>query len=266
MKKTILLAVFLLLFTTAAHAQGLPAASNAPVEISAKKSLEWNRRNRTYTAREDVLARQGNFEMKCDVLTATYDSKRGGTSISQMVATGSVVLSSPPYTAFGDKAVYDVAGGTATLTGEGLKIRTETETLAARDSIVFFSAENRLTATGRAVATRGTDTLRADILNAFFQKDSAGKMFLHRMTATGGVTVKTARETVYGDEGVYDVVAKKAVLTGKVRIQQGESFLEGTRAEVDLTSGISQLFASENMGTDGRVRGVFYPEDKKEQP
>lgn len=266
MRKIALLTVLLLLFTTATVAQGLPAASDAPVEISARKSLEWNRKERTYTAREDVLARQGNFEVNCDVLTAAYDAKRGGGSITQMVATGSVVLSSPPYTAFGDKAVYDVAAGTATLTGEELKIRTATETLTARDSVKFFGAENRLTASGNATAARGTDTLKADILNAFFQKDSAGKMFLHRMTATGGVTVRTARETITGDAGVYDVLGKKAVLTGKVRILQGESFLEGTRAEVDLTSGISQLFAAESAGTDGRVRGVFYPGDEKERP
>ena len=110
-----------------------------------------------------------------------------------------------------------------------------------------------------ATATRDTDQLTADTLAAFFAKDATGKLAVNKMTADGNVVIKTQKETVYGDKGVYDIPAQKAVLTGKVRIMQGNNWLQGTRADVDLKTGISQLFADNNPATENRVYGVFYP-------
>jgi lipopolysaccharide export system protein LptA len=85
---------------------------------------------------------------------------------------------------------------------------------------------------------------------------------MDKVTAQGNVVITTAREKVYGDKGTYNVPAQKAVLTGKVRIYQGKNWLEGTRAEVDMKTGISQLFA-ETRAEGGRVKGVFYPKAEK---
>lgn len=238
--------------------------SGAPVEISAKHSLEWNRKDKTYTAREDAIAKQGAFEVHARTLTAHYDDEKGTTAISQLVAAGSVTIISPPYTAYGDQAVYNVDTGNAVLTGEGLRIATPAETLTAREKIEFFGRENRAVASGGAIARRATDTLSADTMEAFFQKDAAGKTALQKITATGNVTIRTAKETVTGSRGLYDATAGKAVLTGTVRIKQGENWLEGTRAVVDLKTGISQLFGNGNAATEGRVKGLFYP--KKQTP
>lgn len=237
-------------------------AQETPVEISAAKSLEWNRKAKTYTARGDARAKQGALEISADVLSATYSEAGGGTDISRLSAAGNVVIVSPPYTAVGDRADYDLASGQARLTGNNLKISTATETLTARDSIDFSTAQNRLTANGNAVALRSADRLSADVLTADFSRDAAGKMALQKMTATSNVTIRTARETVTGDRGVYDVAAGKATLTGKIVITQGGSRIEGSRAEVDLKTGISQLFAEGSTQTQGRVKGVFYPKAK----
>jgi lipopolysaccharide export system protein LptA len=249
----------ILLFLCAAPAAFAQPAKNAPVEISADKSLEWNRKAKTYTARGAAVAKQGATEVASDTLVAEYRDANGGTDIHRLTANGHVTIKSPPYIATGDKAVYDLGDGTAVMTGENLQIVTEGETLTARDSITFSANDNRLTANGEAVAVRGTDTLKADVLNAFFQKNAAGDMVLQKMTADGHVSIKTVKETVTGDNGVYDVLSGKAVLTGKILIQQGASRIEGTRAVVDLKTGISQLFAESNAATEGRVKGVFYP-------
>lgn len=237
-----------------------PGGSDAPVEISAARALIWDRTAKTYKADKDARARQGTFEVSADSITARYEGEGG--DIREMTAEGGVVIVQPPYTAYGDRAVYDVIGKTAILTGTGLAITTATEKLTARDKIEFISAENRLSAHGNAVATRGTDTLKADTLNAFFASGTDGKMALERITAKNNVIITTARETVHGDAGTYDVRAGKAVLTGKVKIYQGENLLEGTRADVDLNTGLSQLFADDNPATEGRVKGVFYPKKK----
>lgn len=264
-----LLALAVLTFAAPAFAKQessspLPAASNAPIEISAAKSLEWDRKNHTYTAKKSALAKQGLFQVAADRLVAKYRGAKGSTDIYELDAEDSVVIQNPPYTAYGDHAVYDVVTGHALLTGENLKIMTETESLTAQDSIEFFSQENRLTATGDAVAVKSPDTLKADAMNAYFEKDALGKLAMHKVTASGHVVIQTAKETIYGDKGTYDIPAQKAVMTGKVKIYQDRNWLEGTRAEVDMKTGISQLFAEGNQATEGRVKGVFYPKAQPE--
>lgn len=264
MKSTTLLFLLIVMALTlaqSASAQTLsPSSTDAPVEISAARALIWDRAAKTYKADKDAHAKQGTFEVSADSILARYEGEGG--DIREMTAEGSVVIVQPPYTAYGDHAIYDVIAKTAQLTGTGLAITTATEKLTAHDKIEFISSENRLTAYGNAVATRGTDTLKADTLNAFFASSTDGKMALERITAKNNVIITTARETVYGDNGTYDVRTGKAVLTGKVRILQGENILEGTRADVDLNTGLSKLFAGDNPETEGRVKGVFYPKKK----
>src|SRR5690606_5864746 len=130
---------------------------DAPIEISAARSLEWDRKAKTYTAREQARARQGDMEVRSDTLTAHYADVAGQTQISLLVAAGGVEISSPPYTAYGETARYDVAAETATLQGGDLRIETVEESLTAREKIEFDAKANRLTAYGDAVARRGTD-------------------------------------------------------------------------------------------------------------
>ena len=260
MKKILFLLALLIPVSAAAQ---VPSASNEPVEISAKHSLEWNRKDKTYTAREDAVAKQGITQISSGTLTAHYrDGTGGGTDIYELDAVNNVVISSPPYSAYGDKAVYDVPGNRAALTGQNLRIETPTEKLTARDKIEFFGKENRMNALGGAVATRGTDTLKANTMSAFFTKGPDGKTALNKMTADGAVVITTAKETVYGDKGLYDVPSQRAWLTGKVKILQGDNWLEGTKAEVNLVTGVSQLYGTGNAATEGRVKGIFYPKGK----
>ncbi|MCK5517921.1 MAG: hypothetical protein KAI61_00770 [Alphaproteobacteria bacterium] len=242
-----------------------PVPSSQPIEITAAKSLEWNRKAKTYVAREKVIATQGSIQLQSDILVAHYNDNNGMTDISTIEVDGHVIIKSPPYTATGDKAVYDVKTGNAVMTGKDLKIITGADIMTAEDKIEFFGSENKLTATGKATVTRSIDgIISADALNAWFVKDAVtGKMTVSSITAKGHVIVKTAKETATGDSGVYDVPAQKAVLTGKVKIFQGKNWLEGTRADVDMTTGISRLSGEGNLETEGRVKGVFYPTPQK---
>lgn len=270
MKKILLLAVLAFVMTPA-FAQEPPvpvpaaAASAQPVEISAAKSLEWNRKAKTYTAHENVLVKQGELQIKSDTLTAHYSDADGMTDISTLEADSNVAIISPPYTATGDHAVYNVKTGNAVMTGKDLKITMEGDVLTAQDKIEFFSKENKMTASGQATATHGGYTLNADALDALFVQDAQGKMVADKITGKGNVSIKSAKETATGDSGVYDVRTQKAVLTGKVRILQGENWLEGTRADVDMVTGISRLSGMGDTATDGRVKGVFYPKPAKEE-
>ncbi len=254
MKKFLILAALLISVSPAFAQRG-----DQPVEVSAAHSLEWDRKAKTYTARKEAHAKQGDFDLASDTITAHYRDNQGSTDIWQMVAVDNVILSSPPYKAFGDRAVYDVKANNAVLTGGNLRIATDTETLTARDKIEYFGTDNRLVATGNATATRAADKLKADIISGYFKQDAQGKLSLDHMKADGNVVITTPKETVHGDHGIYDIASDKATLTGTVKIFQGANWLEGTRAEVNLKTGIAQLFAPDNAATEGRVKGVFYP-------
>jgi lipopolysaccharide export system protein LptA len=273
MKKLILSAS--ILFASTAAVAAVPSAvaetkaapvlsSSQPVTISAKKSLEWNRKNKTYTARDDVIATQGTTTLHSDTLTAHYTDEKGGgtTNITTLDADNHVTIYAPPYTATGDHAVYDVKTGNATLTGKDLKITSEDSVLTAQEKIEYNGSKNMMTAVGQPRAVKGNNTLTADAMSAWFAKDEDGKMAANKITTHGHVVIKTPTEWAEGDDGIYDVETQKAVLTGKVRILQDKNWIEGTRADVDMATGISRLSGSGNAATEGRVTGTFYPEPK----
>lgn len=249
--------LLLLLLAHPAH------AADMPVEISAARALEWNRAQKTYTALGDVVAKRGDAALRGEKLTAFYTGE--GSGITRLVAEGGVAVSSPPYTAYGDRGTYTVDSGDAVLTGGNLRIETETERLTAKDKITYAAAQNTLTAEGGAVLVKDGRTLKAQTLTAFFRQGPDGKMATDRVTARGDIVIETGTETVTGNAGTYHVATQQAELTGNVVIRQGDSRLEGTRATVDMRTGISKLFADGNTETEGRVKGVFFPKKKEAQ-
>lgn len=259
-----LFAIGMFAFSFDTVAQVNSAEDAAPVTISAAKGLEWNRAAKTYTARGDVIAKKGQAEIRSDSMTASYSDADSNISISEIKATGRVVLSSPPYTAYGDEGTYDVKTGNAVLTGKDLRVEAGEERLTAKDSLAYDAGENRMTALGVATATKQGRVLKADRLIAWFDKDDKGKMVARKIEADGHISITTGKETVTGDNGVYDPVTGQAVLTGSVRIAQGQSHLDGARATVDMNTGISHLFADGKSATKGRVTGVFYPTARKQ--
>lgn len=272
MKHVIYLVTSLIIFTTvttlATAATQTPVTNdNSPIEITADTSLEWNRTARTYTALGNARAVRDLTSVKADTLTAHYAEDDAATALTTLVAKGQVELASPPYTAYGDHGTYDVKTGNAVLTGKDLRIITETEKLTARDKITYSAQTGSMAAHGAVKAVKETQSLEADRMDIHFSENSAGQMQTERMTATGNVTIRTETETAYGDAGVYDAQSQIATLTGHVRIYQGQSYLEGTRATVDMNTGVSALFAEGGATEeDNRVKGVFYPDKNNNAP
>lgn len=72
-------------------------------------------------------------------------------------------------------------------------------------------------ARGNAVAKRGTTEVHADTLTAHYRpsKTAGGENEIYRLDADGHVTIKGEKETVVGDQAVYDVDRQIGVVTGK---------------------------------------------------
>ena len=72
-------------------------------------------------------------------------------------------------------------------------------------------------ARGNAKAKRGTTEVYADTLTAHYRpsKGTGGDTEIYRLNADGHVTIKGERQTVVGDQAVYDVDQQIGIVTGK---------------------------------------------------
>lgn len=247
-----------------AHGQSLNIASSggdgAPVEIFADDGIEWQQEQNIFIARGNAKAVRGPLEVFSDVLKAYYRDNAGTTEIWRMDAEGSVEIRSPSETAFGDLAIYDVINGVLVIRGEDVRFVAGADTITARDQIEYWETKQMAVARGDAVAIRADKTLKAEVLVARFRRDASGATTIHRVDAYDNVVIVTAQETATADRGVYQVETGMTDLTGSVKIVRGQNALTGCRAEVNLNTGISKLFACE--GESGqRVQGVLLPEN-----
>jgi lipopolysaccharide export system protein LptA len=264
--------LFLLLCPGAAFAQQkTPAAalnpnSEKPLEITADQTLEWHRNDLKYIARGNVVAKQGNAVIKADLLVADYrpaksQTKKSGSEIYRLTATGHVVISSDNNAASGDKAVYDVDKGVAVMTGGNLRMNAQDQIVTARDNFEYDVAAGKLTANGGARAVKktdkGEDAITSDTLSAWLAQDETGKRTVSRLTADQHVVITTPTEIMRGDRGDYNARTRIATVTGHVRLERGPNILEGDRAEINLATNVSRMLGVNGKG--GRVRGVFYP-------
>ncbi len=72
-------------------------------------------------------------------------------------------------------------------------------------------------ARGNAMAKRGTTEVHADTLTAHYRpsKGTGGENEIYRLDADGHVTIKGEKQTVVGDQAVYDVDQQIGIATGK---------------------------------------------------
>ena len=166
--------------------------------------------------------------------------------------------------AYGDKAVYELDTGIATMTGTELKMTGPDQTITARDKFEYGVTEGRLSAYGDVVILRGKDKIQADKASAFFTQDTKttnGSRKLERFEGEGHVVVTTPTEILSGDRGIYRADSNIAEVSGHVKITRGPNVLEGERAEINLTTNVSRMFGNTTTSNPkgGRVKGVFYP-------
>jgi len=248
-----------------AHAQALTTSGNTPIEITADDSLEWDRKNKTFTARTNAKAVQGTAAVAGDILRAEYREANGNDmQIWRFTSEGNVVLTSGDSKAYGDNAVYLMDEGLATMTGSDLRLNAPGQNVTARDKFEYYVAEGRLIATGNAQITQRnqkgqTNTLRSDRMVANLEDSPAGQRTLKTLEAFDNVVINTPTEILTGTYGIYNTASNSAEIKGNVKITRGPNILVGERAEVNLNTGISRLFGDPAAGENGRVRGVFYP-------
>jgi lipopolysaccharide export system protein LptA len=250
--------IFALFSLTAlqAYAQ-IDFSSDSPVEITADDSFVWERNLNRYVANGNVRVAQDNSVLTSAQLIAGYEDDSANT-IQTLEATGQVEFDGPDGQASGPKMTYDLSTGQAVLTGENLRVQTETHLVTADKEITYNSQTGQAVAIGNAMVETAEETLTADRIDAVFAEDpKTGKRGISSAKATGNVKLRTKTETVHGNKAQYNRAEEKIDVTGNVRIERGPNRLRGARANVDLASGISEMHAG--SGEASKVQGVFFP-------
>lgn len=213
-----------------------------PFELSADQGIEFRSADKTYTARGNAVASQGNTSIAGDKLvfyTGADDS------FERILATGNVKVSSSSSIGYGENGDYDATQKLLVLSGGDLRLDSEGDVLTARDRIEYWSGNNAVIAYGDAVLVRDDTRISGDKAVLYFATNAEGKDELSQIEATGKVKVNNGKQTIFGDNFAYKPDTDIAVVTGNVVIVDGANEYRGARAEIDNKNKVSRLLAGE---------------------
>jgi lipopolysaccharide export system protein LptA len=121
MKKTLFTAISIFLICTNVYAKPDIGSKKLPVDVTSD-SLEVVQDNQTATFSGNVIAKQGDLNIRADKITVYYNKKDekanvDKNSVSKVDAVGNVFMSTPTETAQGQNGMFDVEKNIITLTG-----------------------------------------------------------------------------------------------------------------------------------------------------
>ncbi|WP_145732847.1 LptA/OstA family protein [Nitrospirillum pindoramense] len=242
------------------------AAPPGAIDITSDETMEWHNDQLAAVARGHVVVVRGEDTLHCDTLVVYYrKAQDGSTEMYRMAADGQVVMTSPSQQAYGDHAVYDVDQDVTVMTGDHLHLVTRSDTVYARDTLEYWKQQQLLVARGNAVAINDKgDRIRADVLVGIMEQNAAKQLEMTRMDAKGNVLIVTPKDIARGSDGTYNVKTRIAILTGDVKLTQGQNQVNGHRAEVNNATGVSRMLPDETV-KGGRVHSVLVPK-RSDQP
>ncbi len=154
-----------------------------------------------------------------------------------------------------------VTGATVTpLFGQGSSVKGHSGNAPVTweaDRVEVQDRANRVFLTGSVVATQQNLTLRAARVTVAYTNNAGGSgsnVDVHRLDASGGVTLHTPSETAQGNFATYDVDRRIVTMIGGVHLTQGTNRVQGGRLVLDLNTHRAVM---DGGGSTGRVHGVF---------
>jgi lipopolysaccharide export system protein LptA len=143
------------------------------------------------------------------------------------------------------------------------------------DQLDVFQEENKAIFSGHVVAIQGDVRLKSEKMTVYYRKHEGeadkkevtpGQNGIKKIDVEGDVFLTTPQETARGTTGVYDVENHRIMLDNNVVLTREKNTLKGDHLVYDFATGKSALTSSgKTVGSTGRVRALFIPEDNKEQ-
>lgn len=124
--------------------------------------------------------------------------------------------------------------------------------LVADEKVEWHQNEQKMVAVGNAVATKKDTSIRSDTITAYYDNNKSaqgtkGKSQIKTVHAAGGVIMKSATATGYGDTMDYDVAADTMILKGNPAKIKTEKEL------ITSTEGITYYPSLQKAVATGRV-------------
>jgi len=272
-------------FCARAEAQSLKfEGTDRPIEVTAENGIELLQDSRRVLARGNAKAIQGEVTVNADELIADYRTKADGSSeVYRVFASGNVTMKSESETATGDSAVYDFDKGVLVLEGKVVKLVNAEGSVTAHRALQYWNTEKVAVAEGAAVAEdKDKRKLYGDKLIAFFREDPPGapgakgvalpknRGDISLLQGFGNVRMETAKETVRGERGTYNLETGVATLDGGVKITQSNNQLNGGFAVVNVRGGTSRLYPNakaagmQGVRENARVSALIAPRTKQD--
>ena len=138
------------------------------------------------------------------------------------------------------------------------------------DTVILYYVDEKKTridhieAQGHVVATDKENKVTADKMIMYYANDKENE--IKSILATGNVVASNPKNKITGDVGEYIPSTQIITVTGNVVLHQGQSFIKGTEARLNMATGESNL-QNEEVGPSGkkkgRITGTFMPQEFK---
>lgn len=123
----------------------------------------------------------------------------------------------------------------------------------AADRIELQDRQDRVVLAGNVDITQADLRLRAARTTMAYS--DAGDLKLHRIDATGGVSVTRGDQRAEGQVAIYDFDRRIITMAGNVQLRRGNDVLNGGRLVIDLNTGVASVDGRAGGGSPG-VGGV----------
>ena len=232
---------------------GFPLFAHAqPLEISASEELIWDQNKGVYEAIGDASAMRGAQSIAAELLQAFYDENSTDQDITRIIATDNVKFTDVDMKGQGAKLDYDVAKNFYELLGPNARIQSKDGTAKAQKRLTYDRGNGIIIAEKQGHITLSDGRI---LTGDFIEITLTATEEIETVNASGNVYVRqTDGKEAYSQKGTYNTQTGKALLTGDVKIVDGESILNGQKAEIDFNSGISRLLAEDG---NSRVSGTL---------
>jgi lipopolysaccharide export system protein LptA len=147
------------------------------------------------------------------------------------------------------------------------------------DSLSVVQDQHQAIFVGNVIAKQGDITMKADKMIVHYTSTDTAPAAAETTTpgsgishieAFGNVLFTNPTDAAKGDAAVYDAQKETLDLTGTVFLTRNKNMLKGTHMHYDLKTSRSVLtagnvpvsVAGQPVKSNGRVQGVFYPDNK----
>lgn len=245
-----------------------PEDKNQEVILTSKGGVEWNSNEKTMTAYDNAIVVRGDMALRANKIVAYYiEGENKKTSINHAKAFGNVIITTKEQVAYSDTADYDIPNSVIILKGNPVKMIAGDDELTAK-VVELWRTRDVAVAKQKVVAKSDARVLEAEIVRAFFKNDTkkGGKKEIEHFEAEENVVITTEKEKIEGNFGKYYPDKQEAYLEGDVKLSQGNSYIRGELATINMKTGISHLQTpSKNSKANKRqqVFGSFIPSEIK---